>query len=325
MDDGSDKEDFPSESEVYASLASSSESESMSDDAVVPPETELEDPAEPVAGGLPVDEDALVRAKKQHLLALGASTSRGEAATFREKRTAEEAIEFLEEARPVTEISDRCLGTWELAMSDTQLFRSSPFFMAGRAVCKDGQEADRYNWFCDMHRAALAISNIQRVRQVVSPSKIVSEFEVAAGAVPFVGDYFNLKYSGGLPLSITGSIVSTADIEYTEGNAWRLLMDTVEIKGSNIPGLREALDSGLKLQSRELGTLLEENVDGYSNPRPAFRVTYVDDDLRISRDQDNHWFVYVRSSESQEPKDYSGIPADLGVGKLLEGLQRTFL
>ena len=38
---------------------------------------------------------------------------------------------------------DDLLGTWELVFSDTQLFRSSPFFMAGRAVCKDGQEAEQ--------------------------------------------------------------------------------------------------------------------------------------------------------------------------------------
>jgi len=269
--------------------------------------------------------DDTVQAKKQDLLIMGAATSRGEAASPAEKLDAEFAIEFLEENRPATEIGDKCLGTWELVMSNTQLFRSSPFFMAGRAVCKDGEEAERYNWFCDMHRAALAISTIQRVRQVVSPFQIVSEFEVMAGAVPFVGDYFNIKYSGGLPFAITGSIVSTADIVSVEDNAWRLLMDTVEIKGSNIPALRQALDAGVKLETRQLGSVLEQVVPEYANPNPAFRVTFVDDDMRISRDQDNNWFVYARSSDSQVPKDYSEEPADLGIGKLLDGLQRTFL
>lgn len=269
--------------------------------------------------------DAELARRKRDLLVSGASTSRGEAASAEEKYDAGVAVEFLEQNRPVAEISDKCLGTWELVMSNTQLFRSSPFFMAGRAVCKDGVEAERYNYFCDLHRAALAISSIQRVRQVVSPSKIVSEFEVLAGAVPFVGEYFNIKYSGGLPFDIQGSIVSTADILRTEGPAWRLLMDTVEIKGSNIPGLRQALDSGIKLGSRELGNLLEQNIPSYSNPEPEFRVTYIDDDMRISRDQDDNWFVYVRTSDSQEPKDYSDNAADLGVGKFIDGLQRTML
>ena len=34
-------------------------------------------------------------------------------------------------------------------------------------------------------------------------------------------------------------------------------MDTVEIKGSNVPLLRQALDAGVRLQSRELGRALE--------------------------------------------------------------------
>merc|ERR1712232_1309157 len=101
------------------------------------------------------------------------------------------------------------------------------------------------------------------------------------------------------------------------GNAWRLLMDTVEIKGSNIPFVRQALDSGVNLKSRDLSDFLQQNVAGYSTPRPEFRVTYIDDGFRVSRDQDNNWFVYVRSSQSQMPKDYTDDPADLGIGKLL--------
>jgi hypothetical protein len=67
--------------------------------------------------------------------------------------------------------------------------------MAGRAVCSDAAEARRYDAFCELHRAALAISTIGKVRQVVAlgggaqtEGYIVSEFEVRAGAVPFVAD-----------------------------------------------------------------------------------------------------------------------------------------
>ena len=63
--------------------------------------------------------------------------------------------------------------------------------------------------------------------------------------------------AGGLPFTISGSIVSTASIEGNLGTGWRLLMDTVEIKGSNVPLLRQALDAGVRLQSRELGRALE--------------------------------------------------------------------
>lgn len=96
----------------------------------------------------------------------------------------------------------RCEGAWEfrLVLNDTQLFRSAPFFMADRAVCADGAEARRYDAFCDLHRAALPVSTIGRVRQVASlrcsaPS-LTSEFEVRAGAVPLLSD----RLPRGLPL-----------------------------------------------------------------------------------------------------------------------------
>ena len=50
-----------------------------------------------------------------------------------------------------------------------------------------------------------------------------AQFEVSAGAVPFLSDAAPfLSYSGGLPFTITGSIVSTATIEANLGTGWRL-------------------------------------------------------------------------------------------------------
>lgn len=264
---------------------------------------------------------------KSRLLAVAAASSRGEAAQPTDISTARNLVNELEQLNPITEptLAPECLGTWELVFADTQLFRSSPFFMAGRAVCADGAEADRYDWFCDMHRAALAISNIGKVRQVIDGARVVSEFEVQAGAVPFLFDFVPFAYSGGLPLTIRGAIVSTATIEGNLGGAWRLLMDTVEIKGSNVPGLRQILDNGLRLQSRDLGSTLETLVPTYANPQPLFRTTFLDASLRISRDQDGKLFVYTKVSDDTTPKDYATDSFDLGVGSLFQGLSSTLL
>ena len=97
-------------------------------------------------------------------------------------------------------------------------------------------------------------------------------------------------------------------------------MDTVEIKGSNIPVLRRLLDSdNVKLKSRDLSRLLEENVSSYETPKPVLRTTYVDDVMRIVRDVDDNIYVYGKVSDSEEPTDYSSVLADLGVASLLEG------
>ena len=97
-------------------------------------------------------------------------------------------------------------------------------------------------------------------------------------------------------------------------------MDTVEIKGSNIPLLRTVLDAGLNLPTRSLGGVLEQVVPNYSNPQPLFTTTYLDDTLRISRDQDGKLFVYTKQSDATDPTDYSQVSADLGIGSLLQGI-----
>jgi len=278
----------------------------------------VETEEEPSAEEVSVDTEKTLAA----LLRIAASTGRGEYANDDQKDQASELISELEKNNPTPEPTKSPMinGRWELVYSSSQLFRSSPFFMAGRAVCSTKEQADQYDWFCDMHRQALAISNIGTVRQVISETLMVSEFEVKVGAVPFVNDFTPFSYSGGLPLTIDGSIVSQADIAPTEdGNSWELLMDTVKIKGSNIPGLRTVLDNGLQLSSRGLGSFLEDNLDGYSNPRPIFETTYLTDSIRISRDQDGKVFVYAKESEDFKPTDYGKVEADLGVLKLLGG------
>jgi len=256
------------------------------------------------------------------LLRIAASTGRGEFANNDQKEMAADLISILEKNNPTPEPTNNPMinGRWELVYSSSQLFRSSPFFMAGRAVCSTKDQADQYDWFCDMHRQALAISNIGTVRQVISSTLMISEFEVKVGAVPFLNDFTPFSYGGGLPFTIDGSIVSQADITPTDdGKSWELLMDTVQIKGSNIPGLRTILDNGLQLQSRGLGSFLENNLDGYTNPRPIFETTYLTESIRISRDQDGKVFVYAKESDDSNPTDYGKVEADLGVLKLLGG------
>ena len=320
-----------------ASSSSSSELESSESER-----EEEESPSAPTptptpeASSPPVSSTSSSSSTSENLLflqTLGAITGRGEFASDDQHDAASKVVTQLEEEQQASS-SSSLYGRWELVYCSTQLFRSSPFFMAGRAVCQTDRERDQYNWFCDMHRKALAISTIQAVRQIITRSgQLVSEFEVSAGAIPFLRDLTPFAYSGGLPLAITGAIVSTADYtlllsnnddddDMSIRNDLELYMDTVEIKGSNLPLLRRILDQpSAKLQSRKLADVLEQALpnNSYTTPRPQFRTTFLKEKFRISRDQDDNIFVYVKTSSDDTLTDYSAVEADLGVFSLLEG------
>lgn len=314
--DEDEEEDLEVE-EMEVEMQENGDNEHLAQEAVV---------SEPVVPEPPAPAPASSRNIKENLSflqTLGAITGRGEFASKDQRASAAKVVAELEAVNPTkspTRQAAMIQGRWDLVYSSTELFRSSPFFMAGREVCRTEREAQQYNWFCTMHRKALAISTITGVRQVVSDTRLVSEFEVKAGAIPFLSDFTPFKYSGGLPVTIDGSIVSSADLTpLADGSGWELYLDTVEIKGSNLPGVRQVLDNGLKLESRRLGDFLEKSVADYRNPRPVFSTTFLNDQFRISRDVDGHVFCYVKTSEDPTPTDYSAIDADLGVLRLLEG------
>ena len=76
---------------------------------------------------------------------------------------------------------------------------------------------------------------------------------------------------------------------------------------------------------RDLGKALADVVPTYANPQPLFRTTYLDGQLRVSRDQDGKLFVYSRVSSDTTPTDYADAPADLGIGALLSGMSSSLL
>jgi hypothetical protein len=143
--------------------------------------------------------------------------------------------------------------------------------MAARAVVPDGSQADQFNWFCDQHRAALDFTQIGRVRQVVNNGQLRSEFEVKVGLAPL---------ALGLPVSVSGWIVTTADIVNGAEDAvggvegWQLAIRSVQVEGSNIPLLKDALDTWLQLPISQITSALETtpvNVETW-RPTPFFRT-----------------------------------------------------
>lgn len=72
---------------------------------------------------------------------------------------------------------------------------------------------------------------------------MVNEFEVKAGAVPFLSDFTPFRYSGGLPVTVDGAIVSSADVTQKEGREWEIYMDTVTYVDNSIRIVRDVDDN----------------------------------------------------------------------------------
>lgn len=176
------------------------------------------------------DDDAEIRdALKRELLLLSSVTNRGECATKDEQNILIDLVNQLEALNPTAEPASMCEGEWSLCLSSTQLFRSSPFFQSLRVAVGEENKEIAYNGF-ELHDRATAGSRIGRVRQTVTPDKLVSEVELEVGFMP------------GLPFRIKGTVVTTASLGVAGSEGWELEIENTQVVGSNVPLLNQVLD-----------------------------------------------------------------------------------
>jgi len=75
------------------------------------------------------EDDALIRdALKRELLLLSSVTNRGEYASLDEQNMLVDLVSQLEALNPTDRPAANSEGEWDLCLSSTQFFRSSPFF-----------------------------------------------------------------------------------------------------------------------------------------------------------------------------------------------------
>lgn len=175
------------------------------------------------------DNDVPIRdALKRELLLLASVTNRGEYASAEEIDIIIDLVTQLEALNPTPDPASNCVGEWDLSLSSTQLFRSSPFFLSIRAALAD--EKTLANNFFDLHDRATTVSRIGRVRQTITPNKLISEVDLEVGMGP------------GIPMRVKGTVRTTAGLKVTSPETWELRVSTTEVKGSNIPIFNQFLD-----------------------------------------------------------------------------------
>jgi len=240
------------------------------------PDTSLD----PFIKSLSIDinsEDEEIRDElKRELLLLASVSDRGLFLSSEEKDIVIDIITQLEALNPTRATAMECYGEWDLVLTSTQAFRSSPFFQSIRSVLNDKSTAD--NAF-SLHEAATSIGKVGRVKQLISEDGFfTSEVELEAGLMP------------GMPFSAKGTVITKAKFEIVGEDQWDLFIQTTQVKNSNVPFLDQLLDDfPVELPVGDLYNMARGSVPGFS-----FKTSYVDDTLRITRDVDDNFYVFSR-------------------------------
>jgi hypothetical protein len=182
------------------------------------------------------EEDALIRdALKRELLLVASISNRGEYASKDEQNIAVDLVAQLEALNPTSKPAAHCEGEWDLCLSNTQFFRSSPFFQAIRVAVGDDNKQIAENGF-SLHDRATSNSRVGRVRQTITSDKLVSEVDLVVGVAP------------GIPFKIKGTVVTSASLKVASDEMWELQVENTKVKGSNIPIFNQLMEDDLHIE-----------------------------------------------------------------------------
>lgn len=249
-------------------------------DDVGPSDYDADSLLDPTVKPLTVDtneEDSIIREElKRELLLLSSVSDRGIFLSKEEKDIVVDIVTQLEALNPTGDPATQCYGEWDLVLSNTQSFRSSPFFQAIRTVLGDKASTDNALM---LHEAATSIGKVGRVRQFINENgSFISEVDLKVGLIP------------GLPASASGTVVTKATFNIVGAQQWDLYIQTTQVKKSNIPFLDQFLeDHPMELPVGDVYDRVRGSV-----PIASLKTYYVDDSLRITRDVDDNFYVFSR-------------------------------
>ena len=227
------------------------------------------------------------------LLDLSFATNQGQDASSQEIEAALDIVAKLESIAPVPprKLSSREMeGTWELEFcSQPYLFRTSPFFMARRSSCSsDPILRSYYEDDCmTFQKTVQSSGEIGAIRQIIKRGQMVSEIEFVTG------------WGNGKSALVSSAALRPSALTKVNGRSagiWDVSLRGCEVKGKYPQLVRQ----------------LRENKAAMSGviKAPPFATTYLDDNVRIGRDQDGAVYVFRKSSKNTKPTDYSSIARD---------------
>jgi len=227
------------------------------------------------------EDDASIRDElKRELILLASVTNRGTCATNEENNLVVDLVSQLEALNPTVDPALNSAGDWELCYSSTQSFRSSPFFLTLRSFMGEDNKAMADTAFA-IHDRATTASRVGKVRQIINKdnSELISEYDLSVGVLP------------GMPFRVKGTVVTTAELTAIPPETWELTVRGTKINGSNVPLVDVFLDdNAVEIPVGEAYKAISGSV-----PTAVLKTFYVDEAMRISRDMDDNFFVFIRA------------------------------
>lgn len=220
-----------------------------------------------------MNSDHIVRAKTK-LYEIAAKTSRGQLATDEQKDKMMDIIAELEAENPSIDNPLPVYGVWDLIYTDSELILNSPFFLSIRELF--GKETDKAMNAIRLHRSSTRTGEIGSVRQVISPNVLESQVELIVGIAP------------GIPFAARGSVISKAIMKEIDQFTMCVTIQDVSIKNNNILPILDKL----KLPVHKIFESM-----GNKAVTSTLLTYYLDDELRITRDRDDHVYVYLKSTD----------------------------
>lgn len=238
---------------------------------------------------------ALREALKRELLLMCSVTSRGEfIVNDEEKNLIVDIVTQLEALNPTVNPAMNSDGKWDLCLagslntasssnqrssSNSALLRVSPFFLTLRTLLGDSNK-EILKLLEDTIFGNGRLVTFGRLQQIVSNNELRSEVSIEStlGALSLLPIQ---------PLKLT--IITTAKLTMLPPSCWN-----IELKESKIDAGSNGIIGNLGKNAIPVGELLSKVSKGGSLPITRLNTLYVDEGIRITRDEDSNFFVFAR-------------------------------